>query len=261
MFLYESLIKSKYYKDITHEFIQREYNDNIELENKLNNISDKLNKTFSDQLLTLELCAEKDPILQKVLKRLNISIDYKSIAGNVLETIVVEYIKEYFNNDNINKWPNGEMNFPDFSFNNIPIDVKSVFVPEESACSYKFDKHGKKKFTQFHNAIESKSEVIKKLKSFFNGENKCNIGSAFILFVYYSCLDNGIKILGTQIVPLIITIKLKSDLSDFSIKSAGRPDENGNREPKNTNVNIGLTKSDNRTLDEIYNNLLNLINN
>ena len=37
MFLYESLIKSKYYKDITHEFIQREYNDNIELENKLNN--------------------------------------------------------------------------------------------------------------------------------------------------------------------------------------------------------------------------------
>lgn len=262
MFLYKKLLNSEYHKNITKEFINREYKEhNNEIYNKLNDIQNKLNNAFNNALLTLELCSQKDPILQKVLRRLNVSIDYKCIAGNILETIVIEYIKEYFNTDNIIKWPNGEMNFPDFKINEIDIDVKSVFVPEESSDNYKFDKNGNKKNTKFNNSIESKQEVIKELYNFFYQPHHKNIGKSFILYVYYACSNEGIKLLNVQIVPLILTINLKKDKSDFLIKSAGTVDENGNKEPKNSSVIIGLKITDNRSLDDIYNDLKLLINN
>lgn len=263
MFLYEKLFNSEYHKNILNDFINDVYkNESDNVRTLIFNIQNELNNTFSGSLISLELCAQKNPILMNVLKRLNISLDYKQIAGNVLETIVVEYINEYFKTDNIIRWPNGEMYFPDFSANNIPIDVKAVFVPEASSDNYKFDKNGNKKTMGFKNAIESQPEVIKKLKSFFDNEPNYNdIGNAFILYVYYSCSDTGITILKCQIVPLITCILYNINNRSLTLKSAGTVDENGNKEVKNANVCIRMKLSDNRTLHEIYNDLKNIINN
>ena len=263
MFLYEKIFNSEYHKNILNDFIDDVYlNNSNEVKKLLFNIQNELNNTFSGSLISLELCVKKNPILQNVLKRLNISLDYKQIAGNILETIVVEYVNEYFNVYNIIRWPNGEMFFPDFSANNIPIDVKAVFVPEASSDNYKFNKDGKSKTMGYKNAIESSPEVIKKLRSFFNKEDNYNdIGNAFILYVYYACSDDGITILKCQIVPLIACILYNIDKREFTIKSGGTIDENGNKEVKNSNVCIRMKLSDNRTLNEIYDDLKLIINN
>ena len=262
MLLYEKLVNSEYHKNITKEFIDREYKKlNNEIYNKFNDIQTKLNDTFNNEVISLELCSQNNSNLRAVLKELNAPVDYKCIAGNLLETTIIGYIKQCFSNDAVIKWPNGEMNFPDFEINGIDIDVKSVFVPEESSDEYRFDKNGKKKITHFNNSIESKQEVIKELYDFFINQGHKNIGKSFILYVYYACSDKGIKILNTQIVPLILTINLKKDKSDFQIKSAGFVDENGNKVPKNSSVIIGLKINDRRSLDNIYNDLKNLINN
>lgn len=257
MLLYEKLVNSEYHKNILNDFINDVYKNNSDkVKEFIFNIQNKLNTTSSGSLISLEPYVQNNPILQRVLKRLNISLDYKQIAGNVLETIVVEYINECFKESNIVRWPNGEMYFPDFSVNSIPIDVKAVFVPEMSSDNYKFDKHGKPKTMGFNNAIESSQEVIKKLNSFFNNEPNYNdIGNAFILYVYYSCSDNGITILKCQIVPLITCILYNKNNLSFTVKSGGTLDENGNKEVKNSNVCIRMKLSDNRTLDEIYNDL------
>ena len=251
MILYEKLINSEYHKNITIEFINREYPEIADtLYNNICDIVNQLNNSFSSQTLSLKMCAKNDKVLKNVLERLCIKVDYKQIAGNVLETIMVEYIKDKFSNNNIVKWPNGEMNFPDFSFNNIAIDVKSVFVPEESDVIHKYDKHGNKNYTNFNNSIESVTSVTNQLKDYFSKSYNCdNIAKSFILFVYYSVTSDGIKILATQIVPLIITIKTKKNENIFAIKSKS-----------NANVTIGLTTNDKRTLDEIYNRLKLIIN-
>ena len=101
MFLYEKLFNSEYHKNILNDFINDVYkNESDNVRTLVFNIQNELNNTFSGSLISLELCAQKNPILMNVLKKLNISLDYKQIAGNVLETIVVEYINEYFKNDN-----------------------------------------------------------------------------------------------------------------------------------------------------------------
>lgn len=239
---YEDIINSSNNKQIFNEFIKDVYNNDISISKLLDNIKNDFNDVFNN----LEFGFNYN-IINATKKAYDFfgdnsttCINGKNVAGIVIEDFTIKYLQKYFKN--IIKHPNGEMNFPDLSINNYLVDIKSVLCVDNSP--------------NYNNSIESKTEVNKKLKSFFEKDKNYNdIGNAFILYVYYSCENNNLKILKCHFVPLISTIRYNKKKMELSIKSAGTNDGNGQKIAKNLNVTIGLNKTDKRSYNQIYNDL------
>ena len=163
--------------------------------------------------------------------------------GSTIEDVILKIINKKFN---VTGWPNGEMEFPDLYLNTenyiIPIDIKAVLC--------KHSANGNKLIPKYNNAIESQYEVINKLNDYYKNGKHSDLTKSYILYVYYTVDNNIIKCIDYCIVPTLQTIRYTSDFK-FQIKSANK----NTGIIKNSNVKISLLQNDNRTYNDILNDL------
>lgn len=170
-----------------------------------------------------------------------------SAAGKVIEDEMLKIIKKKYN---IVGWPNGEMKFPDLQLNinnfEIPIDVKAVLCTE--------NKKTKNISINYHNAIESQYEVFEKINKYIKDGKHSELTKSYILYVYYSVNDNRIDCIGCHIVSTLQTIKYDKTTYQLCLKSANRK----TGIVKNSNVIIGLVQNEQRTYEQLKNDLSKL---
>lgn len=163
---------------------------------------------------------------------------YKSLPqsfGKLNEEYLYNLLKEEYP-DSIIPFPNGEMNFPDITFNGLPMDFKAV----------KCEISGKSIKIKYSNAIDSVYEVSKNLMKYFYEGEDCDLANSFLIFTFYDEYEDfgKVRFLHFKIMPTLYCIQLTKD-GRFALKSYGEADEDGNHyKIKNSNICVRIPTVD-----------------
>lgn len=205
--------------------------------NQIKKIEDYLNDTLADQTVWAGIFTSYEPLQ-------NFGI-YKSLPqsfGKLNEEYLCNTLEPAFPGA-IEPFPNGEMNFPDINFYDMPMDFKAV----------KCEMSEKSIRVKYSNAIDSVYEVAKDLHGYFYEDKDCDLADSFLIFTFYDEYEElgKVRFLHFKIMPTIYCIQLTRD-GRFSLKSNGEQDEDGNYyKIKNANVNIKIPTVDRNDEDTL----------
>jgi hypothetical protein len=193
-------------------------------------IEDYLNTTLTDKTVWSKIYTDYEALEDFGM--------YKSLPqsfGKLNEEFLYRALEAEFPGA-IEPFPNGEMNFPDVTFYDMPMDFKAV----------KCEMSGKSIKVKYSNAIDSVYEVSKVLFDYFYLDKDCDLADSFLIFTFYDEYEElgKVRFLHFKIMPTIYCIQLTRD-GRFSLKSNGEQDEDGNYyKIKNSNVNIKIPTVD-----------------
>lgn len=207
-----------------------------EMYNKIKSIENLLNNELTNEYVYAILNSSYRLFKNRIYKSL------PQAFGKLNEETLVDVIEDKFPGM-ITQFPNGEMNFPDITFDGIPMDFKAV----KSEIT---EKHIK---VTYNNAIDSIYEVEKRLDDFFTNNISSDLTSSFLIFTYYDEYEEPgkVRFLHFKIMPTLYCIMLNSK-GELAVKSAGEADEEGNHyKIKNSNVCVKIPSVDRTNEDKV----------
>lgn len=204
---------------------------------KIKKIEDYLNNQLTDKLVWAKIYTD-----YKGLEEFGLYKSLPQAFGKLNEEYLYNVLKKRIK-DEIVPFPNGEMNFPDITIDNMPMDFKAV----------KCELTDKSIRIKYNNAIDSVYEVAKNLQSYFYDGIDCDLTDSFLIFTFYDEYEDPgkVRFLHFKIMPTLYCIQLTKD-NRFAVKSPGEADIHGNHTKiKNANVCVKLPTVDRAAEDSL----------
>ena len=204
---------------------------------KIKKIEDYLNNQLADKLVWAKIYTDYKGFEEFGL--------YKSLPqafGKLNEEYLYNVLKKRIK-DEIVPFPNGEMNFPDITIDNMPMDFKAV----------KCELTDKSIRIKYNNAIDSVYEVAKRLQAYFYEGIDCDLTDSFLIFTFYDEYEDPgkVRFLHFKIMPTLYCIQLTKD-NRFAVKSPGEADADGHHyKIKNSNVCVKIPTVDRLSEDSL----------